>query len=73
MSRLDHGDQWAWCSVKVEVRWNGFRGTDYLGCCSYESEEDFRKSEYYNDMISEALAELNREVASTWSEHRSNR
>jgi len=67
-SRLEAGDPWAWFCAKVEVRWNGFSGTDYLGCCSYSSEEDFRKGDYYGDMVAEALGELNRKVADAWSE-----
>lgn len=68
LSRLGRGDEWAWFCARVTVSWGSFSATDYLGCCSYESEEDFKKGGYYDDMVSEALGELNRKVASAWAE-----
>lgn len=52
---------WAWCTVKVTASWGGYRSSDYLGGCSYESEKDFKSgdSDYYADMKSSALAGLN--------------
>lgn len=59
-SQLKAGNEWAWCSVCVRVSWKSFEGTDYLGCCSYESQEDFIKpGGYYTDMVDRALEELN--------------
>ena len=49
---------WAWCCVKVTARAGGLEGTDYLGCCSYESEEDFRRGGSYEDMKDCATREL---------------
>jgi hypothetical protein len=52
----------------VIARWTGpdgreFLGDDYLGCCSYESEEDFRApGGYFDDMKRAALDELNEKV-----------
>lgn len=56
---------WAWCSVKVRAVWRGFEGDwDYLGCCSYESEEDFKQpGGYYDGMKAEALESLNQLLA----------
>jgi len=68
LRRLEAGDRWAWFCAKVTVTWNGMSGTDCLGCCSYESEESFRKDGYYDGMVEEALAELNRKVAGAWAE-----
>ncbi len=65
--RLDRGDLWAWCCVKVTAKWNGFEGVDYLGGCSYDGDEDFKKGGYWPDMKHEALAELNRSVAETFA------
>lgn len=62
LRRLEAGDQWAWCCVKVVARWNGFEAFDILGCCSYESEKDFKRDGYWEDMKAEALRELNEEV-----------
>ena len=64
--RLARGDVWAWCSVTVEVRWKEFSGEDHLGCCSYESEEDFRSGDYFESMVDEALGDLNQKVLRTW-------
>lgn len=61
-AQLDSGNDWAWCTAKVTVRWEGFEGTDYLGCCSYPSEKDFRQGGYYDDMVQAALDNLNDEV-----------
>jgi len=49
---LNNGNEWAWCSIRVNGSYkNILKASDYLGCCSYESEEDFIKnSEYYEDM-----------------------
>ena len=50
---------WGWCTVKVTAKWNGIEESEYLGGCSYESEEDFIKnSGYYDDMRKEAIARL---------------
>jgi hypothetical protein len=62
-SELDRGNDWAWCTARVTVTWNGLEGVDYLSCCSYRNERDFRNDGYYDDMIHEALADLNRKVA----------
>jgi hypothetical protein len=61
--QLNRGNEWAWCCVKVmatiEVDGIPFSGCDYLGCCSYESEESFKHPDgYYPDMISEAIDDL---------------
>lgn len=63
LERLDQGDVWAWATVAVIVAWGPFKGSAYLGCCSYTDEEDFRQpGGYYEDMVAEALDELNRAV-----------
>ena len=57
-------NEWAWCTVRVVARWEGFEGNDYLGGCSYKSEEDFCTPDgYYPDMKARALEALNEEVA----------
>lgn len=59
LDRLNHGDVWAWASVKVSASWNGFEGTDYLGACSYANETDFKQpGGYYDDMKAAALQDL---------------
>lgn len=58
IARLDSGDVWAWATVKVTATWSGFEGSDTLGACSYESEENFKADGHYTDMVSAALEEL---------------
>jgi hypothetical protein len=63
IDRLDNGDVWAWCVVELRVTWEGFKGTDFLGGCSYDSERDFiENSMYYEDMIDVALEDLNAQI-----------
>lgn len=58
--QLKAGNEWAWCTVRVRVKWGDFSVVaGPLGHCSYESEEDFKKGGYYEDMRKEALEELN--------------
>ena len=57
--QLESGNDWAWCTVKVEARWKGEIGVDYLGCCSYKSYQDFiDNSGYYEDMKQIAYNDL---------------
>ena len=63
LCRLQQGDVWAWAAVTVLVAWGQFEGRDHLGCCSYADENDFRQPGcYFDDMVEEALEELNRSV-----------
>jgi hypothetical protein len=53
IAELDRGNLWAWCLVKVTVRYGGIVESDTLGCCSYRDEHDFREGgSYYDDMVS---------------------
>jgi hypothetical protein len=61
--QLDSGNEWAWCTVKVTATWGDFEGVDYLGCCSYRSEAEFKTPDgYWPDMRRAALADLNAQV-----------
>jgi hypothetical protein len=57
LSALDQGNLWAWCCVKVTAEYRGLEGTDYLGSCSYESEEQFRECGGYFESMKEQAAE----------------
>ncbi len=57
--QINSGNEWAWCTVWVVAKWEGHQGEDNLGGCSYQSEEDFRKCDYFADMQQRALDELN--------------
>jgi hypothetical protein len=59
--QLNQGNQWAWCCVKITAYIDGLEGiegTDYLGCCSYKNEADFRSGGYFEDMQARAKEEL---------------
>lgn len=55
-----NGNDWAWCCVKVIVthKQADFVSIQYLGACSYENEEDFKKDTYYQDMVNEAIRDI---------------
>lgn len=63
--QLASGNEWAWCCVHVIARWQGYEGHDYLGGCSYRSEEEFtgERDAYYVSMKEQALGDLNRRIA----------
>jgi hypothetical protein len=57
--RLKHDDLWAWCTVRVVASFDDETGDDYLGCCSYKDEREFREAGgYYPQMQQEALHRL---------------
>lgn len=58
LARLDRGDVWAWALVEVRASWEGWKASDFLGACSYESEAEFRADEYFADMRETALRAL---------------
>lgn len=63
IAQLNLGNQWAWCCVKVTVKFGQLEGNAYLGCCSYKSEKEFRQEGgYYIGMVDEALDELTEQV-----------
>ena len=51
-------NEWAWCIVEVRAEYRGIYGNDFLGCCSYESEKNFREDGYFEDMKTQALSDL---------------
>jgi hypothetical protein len=63
LAKLENGNIWAWCTVKITCRYNGLESTEYLGCCSYEDEKDFIKnSGYYDDMVATCIADLQKQL-----------
>lgn len=63
ISRLNQDDDWAWTTVSVVAEWEGICDETYLGCCSYDNEEDFRNnSGYFQDMVDEVLSSMNERV-----------
>lgn len=58
-----HNRRWGWCQVTVMVKLKkgpqDLEGNAYLGECSYKSRQDFiDHSGYYEDMVKDALADL---------------
>lgn len=68
LSRLNDGDIWAWCCVCVKVspkdaRLSHLSAFDYLGCCSYRNEKDFKApGDYYDDMVTTCIDRLNNDL-----------
>lgn len=58
LARLVRGDQWAWCTVKVTGTYKGLTASDYLGCCSYDNEQNFIAGGYYDDMVARVRQDL---------------
>ena len=58
LDRIDSGDSWAWCTVEVIGNFEGCKGSEFLGCCSYLDENDFKEGGYWEDMKQEAYREL---------------
>jgi hypothetical protein len=58
----DKHDDWGWCVAVVKARLGPLEGFAYLGNCSYEGVEDFKKGGYYPQMVKEAIAELQVQV-----------
>jgi len=67
LKRLEDGNKWAWCAVRVTATWGEWKGVAYLIGCSYDSLDDFRESgDYYQDMKKDALSELNARLGESY-------
>lgn len=55
-------DLWGWCQVEVKAKLGSLSGSAYLGSCSYEDEADFKRGGYYEQMVEEAIEELQAQV-----------
>lgn len=63
IERLDNGDVWAWACVCVTATWKGMEGVNYLGCCCYKDEADFKAEYgYYKDMKQQAYDDLIKKI-----------
>jgi len=61
-ARLESGDIYAWFTAKVTVRDDqGNEVSEYLGCCNYQDEEDFRNGSCYSEMVEECVRQLETE------------
>lgn len=63
--RLDAGDEWAWCIVKVTVTDGTVSGHDYLGGCCYRDAADFmQEGGHFRQMVEEAYESYKANAAS---------
>lgn len=61
--QYNNGNEYAWFCAHVTVKYKGLEADDYLGCCSYKSERDFKEnSGYYDDMVRGCIDEINRTI-----------
>lgn len=65
---VDKHGLWGWCHVTVYAHWRGYEGKACLGCCSYENEAAFVADDYYKSMVTEALEDLNADVAKAFAD-----
>jgi len=49
---------WGWCRPLLEAEYNGAKGRARLGRVSAESAEAFRQTDYYSDMMDDAIEDL---------------
>lgn len=56
--QLRRGNAWAWCQVEIQVDFKGLVSKQYLGGCSYESEEAFRRCDYFKQLIGDGVEEI---------------
>jgi len=55
--KIDNGT-YQWFIARVEAYKNGILlGSDYLGCCLYESYQEFLEDAYYEDLVAGAIME----------------
>jgi hypothetical protein len=65
---VDEHGLWGWCQVRLTAELGPLKGNAYLSGCSYEDTEDFEQSSGYTDqMLKEALAELQKEIDAVYT------
>jgi len=64
INRLMFGDEYAWFCAHVKVEFGPFVGHAYLGECSYADKDDFMSCPYYQQLIDDAIDDLNMQIAS---------
>lgn len=62
-TEFESGNVWAWATVTVRAEFMGYIAEEHLGCCSYDSEKDFRQpGGYFDDMAANAKASLAEQI-----------
>ena len=60
--KIDSG-AYVWFIARVEAYRHGvLLATDYLGGCLYDNYQDFLSDDYYEDMVSNVIAEANQTI-----------
>jgi hypothetical protein len=67
--QLENGNEWAWCTIEVKGTYKGLEASDYLGCCSYKSEKDFKKDGYYKDMQQTVFEDIQKQLEDILKDH----
>lgn len=63
LEEAQNSNVWKWCAVEVKGDYKGIViASDYLGGCSYASEEDFKSNGYYEQMRDTVLQEIQEQV-----------
>lgn len=63
LKRMEQDDVWAWATVCVSAEWEDLKEAEYLGCCCYADEEEFcQEGGYYEEMVEEAINNLNKRM-----------
>lgn len=60
--RVDMFGIWGWCAVEVRGTFGPLESSTILGCYSGSSEDDFKGSDYFNEMRMEVLERLQAQV-----------
>lgn len=55
---IDEHGLWGWCQVEVKATFGQLTGSAYLGGCSYKDEDDFRNGGYLDQMVDEAIGDI---------------
>ena len=57
-------NEWAWCCVKITVKYLNWSSEQFVGCQHFQSGEDFvLNSPLYQGMVNDGLENINKEVA----------
>lgn len=64
-SELASGNDYAWCWVRVVVRYAGHEGDDSIGACSYTDERDLMTNGPVADLVMGAWYEIKRKRVAT--------
>jgi hypothetical protein len=60
-------NMWAWCRVEVRGTLGSLTASDYLGCCNYSDQDDFKNGGYYDDMCENVRFELEKQVKEVYA------